>query len=225
MVFFPPLWRYSLIFLVCITCLACAARSVRLPKPPPRESLDFPLNYTEEGIASWYGAEFHGRRTANGEVYDMYKNSAAHRYLPLGCYARITNLKNQKSLIVKINDRGPFVKDRILDLSYGAACALGMAEDGLAPVRIELVRLPDQEDRQRADFFIQIGAFLYQANADRLQQQLSPYYPIRQVVYQRPDSVLLHRVWVGPFSRIASARKTLRELEAMGYTGSFIVAE
>lgn len=219
------LFRYSFIVSICVACLACAARPLRLPPRGPRKGSEFPLNYTEEGIASWYGADFHGRRTASGEVYDMYKNTAAHRYLPLGCYTQVINLKNQKSLVVKVNDRGPFIKDRILDLSYGAACALGMAEDGLAPVKIELIRLPEQGEEQEGDFFIQIGAFSYQTNADRLQQQLSLRYPTRLVVYQRPDSPPLHRVWIGPFDRISSARKTLQEFETMGYTDSFIVAE
>jgi len=222
-------FRYILVLLIYTTCLACAVRPTIYPKRPqypkgPQKGPEFPLHHTEEGIASWYGSDFHGRRTANGEVYDMYKSTAAHKYLPLGCYTRVTNLRNEKSLVVKINDRGPFVKNRILDLSYGAACSLGMAADGLAPVRIELVQLPEKIGPE-GGFFIQIGAFSYRSNADHLQQKLSSDYPAHLVVYQRPDSSELYRIWIGPFDHISSAQKTLRECESMGYTDSFIIAQ
>ena len=91
------------------------------------------------GMASWYGEEYHGRPTASGEIFDMYKLTAAHRKLPLGTRLRVTNLKNRKRVIVKVNDRGPFVRGRIIDLSYGAARKIGMIEDGVAKVRIEIV--------------------------------------------------------------------------------------
>jgi rare lipoprotein A len=224
-----PTFRYILVLLIYTTCLACAVRPTIYPggtqyPKGPQGSSEFPLHHTQEGIASWYGADFQGRRTANGEIYDMYKITAAHRYLPLGCYTRVTNLRNEKAVVVKINDRGPFVKDRILDLSYGAACALGMAMDGLAPVRIELVQLPEQPGPE-GGFFIQIGAFSYRANADRLQQKLSSYYPTHLVIYQRPDSSQLYRVWIGPFDHISSAQKTLQKCESMGYNDSFIIAQ
>ncbi len=98
-----------------------------------------------EGYASYYGKEFHGKKTASGEVFDMYQFTAAHRTLPLGTICRVTNLKNHKSVVVKINDRGPFVKDRILDLSYGAARALGAISQGVIPVRIEVLQYPEEK--------------------------------------------------------------------------------
>ena len=98
--------------------------------------------YSEEGPASWYGPGFHGQFTANGELYDQYSVSAAHKNLPIPCYIRVTNKENGRSLVVRVNDRGPFHDDRILDLSYGAAQKLGIAEQGVAQVRIDLIHPP-----------------------------------------------------------------------------------
>jgi rare lipoprotein A len=95
--------------------------------------------YTAEGLASWYGPGFHGRKTANGEVYDQYAISAAHKSLPLPCYIHVTNLENGRTLVVRVNDRGPFVDDRLLDLSYGAAARLGIVEHGVVRIKIDLI--------------------------------------------------------------------------------------
>jgi len=97
----------------------------------------------EIGIASWYGAEFHGTRTSNGEIYDMYQLTAAHRSFPFGTIVRVTNLGNGKIVMVRINNRGPFIKRRIIDLSYAAAVQLDMVEQGIAEVRIEVVQMKD----------------------------------------------------------------------------------
>ncbi|HCN44403.1 MAG TPA: septal ring lytic transglycosylase RlpA family lipoprotein, partial [Pseudomonas sp.] len=94
-------------------------------------------NYVAEGTASWYGTKFHGQNTANGEVYDLYGMSAAHKTLPLPAYVKVTNLDNRRSVILRVNDRGPFYSDRIIDLSYAAAKKLGYAESGTARVRVE----------------------------------------------------------------------------------------
>lgn len=99
-------------------------------------------NYHAEGLASWYGDKFHGLQTSTGEIYNMYALSAAHKSLPIPCYARITNLQNGRQIVVRINDRGPFHEDRLIDLSYGAAIQLGFAEEGLAQVRIEVINAP-----------------------------------------------------------------------------------
>nr|WP_321272777.1 septal ring lytic transglycosylase RlpA family protein [uncultured Tolumonas sp.] len=95
--------------------------------------------YTAEGMASWYGPGFHGRKTANGEIYDQYAISAAHKSLPLPCYIHVTNLENGRTLVVRVNDRGPFIDDRMLDLSYGAAARLGIVEHGVVRVKVELI--------------------------------------------------------------------------------------
>lgn len=93
--------------------------------------------YTEKGVASWYGKDFHRKKTANGEIYNMYEMTAAHKTLPLPTYVRVTNLQNNKSVVVKVNDRGPFVKNRLIDMSYAGAVALGFDEAGTAPVKVE----------------------------------------------------------------------------------------
>ncbi len=103
-----------------------------------------PENYKEYGKASWYGTKFHGRRTSNGEMYDMYKLTAAHRSLPIPSYVRVTNLDNQRTAIVRVNDRGPFHGERLIDLSYAAAVKLGFADHGTTRVMVELVDGTDQ---------------------------------------------------------------------------------
>ena len=122
---------------------------------------------TQKGLASWYGADFHGRPTASGETYDMHRISAAHRTLPLGTTVKVKNLDNGRTLQVPITDRGPFVGGRILDLSRAAAEALGMLEAGLARVRITVLEGPAV-----ADLRVQVGAFRDRANADRLAREL-----------------------------------------------------
>ncbi len=109
---------------------------------------DAPSLKTIRGVSSWYGGKFHGRTTANGERYDMYKISAAHKEMPFNTWIRVTNLKNNKKLLVRINDRGPFIKGRILDLSYGAALELGGVEDGLLEVIIEVVQWGNQSKKK-----------------------------------------------------------------------------
>jgi len=108
-----------------------------VPGPPPPPAA--PLDYVEEGIASWYGPNFHGKQTASGEVFDMYAYTAAHRALPFGTLVRVTRLDSGASVVVRINDRGPFKKDRILDLSYAAARKIGLIESGTALVRLEVI--------------------------------------------------------------------------------------
>ncbi|GAB4329220.1 MAG: hypothetical protein Kow0037_04170 [Calditrichia bacterium] len=110
----------------------------------PREALN--ANRILEGLASYYGKDFHGKPTASGEIFDMYALTAAHKTLPLGTICRVTNLANHKSVIVKINDRGPFVPGRILDLSYGAAQKLNALADGVIRVKIEILEMPPSED-------------------------------------------------------------------------------
>ena len=107
----------------------------------PRYRVGDGLDTVQTGIASYYGSKYHGRKTASGEVFDMYGLTAAHKHLPLGSRIEVTNLNNNKKLVVRINDRGPFVKGRILDLSYGAAQELDMIESGTAPVRIKVLEL------------------------------------------------------------------------------------
>ena len=142
--------------------------------------------HRKQGTASWYGRKFHGQRTSSGEIYDMYAMSAAHPTLPVPSYARVTNLQNGKSAVVRINDRGPYSSGRMMDLSFAAAYKLGFAESGIAAVEVEaivLARSPPPAEAaipvttETAGIYLQLGAFSARANAesfrDRIQQQLS----------------------------------------------------
>jgi rare lipoprotein A len=135
----------------------------------------FPTGNIQTGVASWYGEEFHGKPTSNKELYNMYDMTAAHKTLPFNSYVMVTNLNNGKSVTVRINDRGPFVKNRIIDLSYAAAKMLDMIEPGTAPVRIEVLRgLSPKKSSQK--FSVQVGSFTKKENALDLKKKLSRTY-------------------------------------------------
>jgi len=151
--------------------------------------------YTEEGNASWYGVPFHGRRASNGEVYNMNKLTAAHRTLPFDTVVRVTNLSNGKSTVVRITDRGPFVDNRIIDLSMAAAREIDSIGPGVVPVRVEIVSA--SIDPTSGFFTVQVGAFRDRGNAERLRQRLNTSYsPIFIQQYDSPDG-LFYRVRVG----------------------------
>jgi rare lipoprotein A len=163
----------------------------------------------EEGKASWYGAPFHGRQASNGQIYDMNKLTAAHRTLPFNTIVRVTNTANGKSTTVRITDRGPFVDNRIIDLSYAAAKELGSVGPGVVPVRLEILSAIDPN----AGFFtVQIGAFRDRANAEKLRDRLSASYSL--VAIQSFDSPKgsYYRVHVGKVSGEDAARKLGQEL-------------
>jgi len=162
-----------------------------------------PSGYTEEGNASWYGVPFHGRHASNGEIYDMYKLTAAHRTLPFETMVRVTNLNNGKSTVVRITDRGPFVDNRIIDLSLAAAREVDSVGPGVVPVRVEVLGGVDPT----AGFFtLQVGAFRDRANAERLRDSLNASYsPIFIQQYDSPDGVF-YRVRVGRISGEDAAR-------------------
>ena len=158
-----------------------------------RPKVDYlPGGNVQTGIASWYGGEFHGKRTSSREVYDMNDLTAAHNTLPLGTFVAVTNLNNGQSVVVRINDRGPFVKNRMIDLSYAAARALDMIGTGTAPVRIEV--LADISPPLAAlRFSVQTGSFIGRANAEAMRKDLarqfadvyvSTFETARQVYYR-----------------------------------------
>jgi len=195
--------------------------------------------FVQEGLASWYGADFHGRPTANGEVFDMYQPSAAHKTLPLGTYVRVSNLAAKRETIVRINDRGPFVKGRVIDLSYAAAKDLGLLGPGVAPVRIEAlarqvgevessgVKQPVVEilDLEEGLFSVQVGAFSDRRNALRLADRLRPVFGDADVsVYVDKDRGVLYRVRVSKSRTLTQAAQVEERLEAMGFAEAFIVA-
>jgi rare lipoprotein A len=152
------------------------------------------LGQTETGGASWYGHPYHGRRAANGEIYDMEKLTAAHRTLPFDTWLRVLNLDNSKTVEVRITDRGPFVEGRIIDLSHAAARAIDMLGPGTARVRLEVIRTPDYVSP--AVFAVQVGAFRDRDNAERLRAEMEARYGSARLV-QRADTPDLWRVVAG----------------------------
>jgi rare lipoprotein A len=161
--------------------------------------------YSEEGKASWYGVPFHGRRASNGEIYDMHKLTAAHRTLPFETIVRVTNLSNGKSTVVRITDRGPFVDNRIIDLSMAAAQEIDSVGAGVVPVRLDI--LSSGIDPSSGFFTIQVGAFRERENAERLRNKLNTEYsPIFIQPYDSPDG-LFYRVRVGKVPGEDAAQK------------------
>jgi rare lipoprotein A len=155
--------------------------------------MDSAQGFRQEGNASWYGTKFHGRDTSSGEPFDIYKLTAAHRHLPLPTYVRVTNLTNGRQTIVKVNDRGPFHSDRIIDLSYAAAVKLGFHDKGTSRVRIEVVNpvaVPE-------NYMVQAGAFREFARADQSHKELQALTGFRGVVVKIPTDGF-YRVRLGP---------------------------
>lgn len=181
--------------------MSCASRPLPADKaallatPSPSPAPVPGRIYRETGIASWYGKEFHGRKTANGETFDMYGLSAAHRTLPLGTEIRVTNLDNYKSIKVRVNDRGPYARNRVLDLSYAAAKELGFVAQGTARVKIESI----DEIREPGQFTVQAGSFIEEENARALRERLSRKYESVFIVPFETNTGRFYRVRVGSY--------------------------
>ena len=192
--------------------------------------------FVQKGLASWYGKKFHGRKTSNGETYDMYAMTAAHKTLPMNVYLKVTNLDNGRSTVVRVNDRGPFVRSRIIDLSYTAANELGVVGPGTAPVRIEALGYRDDAQSgttphytQLASydvgpFMVQVGAFTVKENAYRLAEKLKSQYGSSAVVEGWVNGQKFYRVRVGLYPSMALATDGLLQIETNGYPRGFIVA-
>jgi rare lipoprotein A len=199
---------------------------------------DSARGYVAEGTASWYGSKFHGRRTSSGEPYDMYEMTAAHRSLPLPTYVRVTNLDNGRSTVVRVNDRGPFVDDRLIDLSYAAATRLGVIANGTAPVRVRA--LTPGESTSTADtevngdgngvggeVYLQLGAFREYENAQRIRARVRGA-GIREVDVEQirsSDGQLVYRVRVGPLAADADREAMLGKLDEAGIEGARFFTE
>lgn len=180
--------------------------------------------FTEEGTASWYGPDFHGKATSCGEIYDMNAMTSAHKILPMGTQLRVTNLRNNRSIQVRVNDRGPFVKSRIIDLSYAAAKELEIVAAGTAPVRIEVIAEGEEPKIVFGPFTVQVGAFSDPGNAYRLASQLEKRYGYSSVQTGWVNGTLFHRVRVGKYPEIAEADAVRREFEENGTPAAFVVA-
>jgi rare lipoprotein A len=192
--------------------------------------------FQQRGVASWYGRKFHGRKTSNGEVYDMYGMSAAHKTLPMGVYVKVTHLGNGRHILVRVNDRGPFVAGRIIDLSYGAAKQLGIIESGTAQVEVQALGYRSTGNNQRpsfsppkdydsGSFAVQIAAFSISSNAYRLAEKIGQRYG-KIVVSKGMNNrgQRMYRVRAGHFKSLESAETAARDLVAAGFSGSYVVA-
>jgi rare lipoprotein A len=180
--------------------------------------------FREEGIASWYGPDFHGKMTANGEKYDMHGMTAAHKLLPFGTRVLVTNKENGKSVVVRINDRGPFVGNRVIDLTRTAAVRIGMLAKGTAPVILQTQgQVPGLKDGDLGgNFYVQVGAFADKSNAERLAGKLRQGGLGARTAYA--ESVGLFRVQVGPYSGLNRAEQASESMDA-AYPGNFVVAD
>lgn len=191
--------------------------------------------FVQNGLASWYGPDFHGKKTSNGEIYDMHGMTAAHKTLPLGTSVRVVNQSNGRQQIVRINDRGPFVGTRIIDLSYEAAKRLGVVGPGTAPVRIEalgiaqtdaqgnLIYLP-AADYESGNYAVQIGAFSLSDNAQRLASKYQQQLGSAVIKQGWVDGKLFYRVWVGRYASLTAAYAASDDFGRSGYGNSFVVA-
>jgi len=206
--------------------------------------------YQERGVASWYGAKFHGNLTSNREVYDMYEMTAAHKTLPLPTYVRVRNLRNDKVIVVRVNDRGPFVHNRIIDLSYSAALKLDMVRDGTSLVEVTAINFDhsgnvqgggDQPTRavsatqppavaasvvEARQIFVQVGAFGDRENADRRLAILSQSGIAGAFIHEDSASdPSLYRVRVGPVMGVDHFDRLVEELEGLGINDPYLISE
>ena len=179
-------------------------------------------HYRERGIASWYGMKFHGRQTSNGEIFDVFGATAAHRSLPIPSYVRVTNLSNQQAVVLRVNDRGPFHPERIIDLSYGAAVQLGFADQGTTPVLVEALALTGVDDRRRSPDatyrYLQLGAYQSLMTAEQIVADVTADADYAATI--TPVDVgrqRLYRVRLGPFADAVSLEQAKKDLVAEGY--------
>ncbi len=178
--------------------------------------------YSQTGIASWYGKKFHRKTTANGERYDMYAMTAAHKILPMNTKVRVINLQNGKKAVVRINDRGPFVKDRIIDLSYAAAKKLGMVDPGTT--RVKLVTLGKDLPETSGKFYLQLGSFLKKQNAMEIQTDIKSVFDYStRIEKAKVKGKTFWRVQVGIFDFLSRAEKTRKKMQK-NYPNAFVIA-
>jgi rare lipoprotein A len=247
-------FQWSVLLLLCLALAACGrARYSPAPEPAPKAPSGHPRPYRvngkwyqpipnargfeQRGLASWYGRKFHGRKTSNGEIYDMYAMTAAHKTLPLGTYVRVKNLSNHKTVDVRINDRGPFVRGRIIDLSYTSAKRIGIVGPGTGRVKVEALGVPAPNstggektryvpiDYYSGKFTFQVGAFTEKTNAQRLVQKLDMLHKNAHVIPYFDGYRTFYRVRVGLAHSLHEAEQYEQALVDSGYPQTFIVAE
>jgi rare lipoprotein A len=252
---------FSLIIVIFLFACARERHIVRSTPPPPSKTVILPKSkdgkppksyeingqryyplpdaqgFVQYGKASWYGKPFHGRPTASGEIYDMYRKSAAHKTLPLGTYVKVLNLKNGKEIVVKVNDRGPFVEGRVIDLSYAAGKEIDMIGLGVVEAKVTAlgreVEPAEGEDKSKllveykdpsvGEFTIQVGAFQSRGNAERRAEQLKVIFDYVKIIpFVDQKRGLLYRVHVSKSKTLTQAGKFKKKLEDIGYKGAFV---
>ena len=178
--------------------------------------------FTESGNASWYGNKFHGHLTSNGERYNMFAMSAAHKNLPLPSYVQVTNLENNKQIIVRVNDRGPFHQGRIIDLSYAAAHKLDMLKSGTAKVQIKLLHFPKKENKANqfnGNYYIQYLVTSLPEKANQLGKKLSEIYQVESLFVEDKSH---YKLRLGPFNSQLKAQDLLAKIQ-QDYPNAFII--
>ncbi len=256
-----PLMRNLIIFLAAL-CLALAAGCAsKVPSPPrgpqkagtkkPATQRPYKIKgktyhpipsaqgYSETGYASWYGPNFHGKRTSNGEVYDMDEMTAAHKILPMNTYVEVTNLGSSRKAVVRVNDRGPFVDGRIIDLSRAAAKKVGVYGPGTAKVKVMALGFKKKgrpvtdkpsdyvapASYRKGPFSVQVGAFTSESNAWRLAASMRPAWgKVTVVRYDRGDMVF-HRVRVGRLTDLTKVQELQEKLREAGFKNAYAVAD
>ncbi len=238
--------RHVVVRLLFIGALLVLVSACSKPKPPAPSAGSsegyrvlgktyYPITdadgFRQTGTASWYGDKFHGKKTANGEIYDMHAETAAHKTLPLGTFVKVRNLENNRETVVRINDRGPFVSGRIIDLSYKAARAIDMVGNGTA--RVEIVAMApsdgsrtasDTPDFDSGEFTVQIGAFAEYARAKKLRQSLTQQHDHVSVTPVEKQGRTLYRVRIGRFRSLEEAEKYEARVKQSGHAQAFAVA-
>lgn len=247
----------NLMILLAALCLVwaagCASKAPRPPSKPGTPATQRPYSvhgklyrpiasadgYNETGFASWYGPNFHGKRTSNGEVYDMDEMTAAHKILPMNTYVEVTNLSSGQKAVVRINDRGPFVDGRIIDLSRAAAKKAGVYGPGTAKVRVVALGFKKKgrpvtdkpsdyvapASYRKGPFSVQVGAFTSESNAWRLAASLRPSWgQVKLVRYDRGDMVF-YRVRVGRLDDLSKAQDLQQKLREAGFENAYAVAD
>ena len=241
--------KRCILFLCCVLLVsACASKrtpETKLPETRQKasqkpytvmghryEPLPTHEGFVQTGVASWYGKDFHGKKTSNGEIYDMNAMTAAHKTLPLGVFVKVRNTDNGHETVVRVNDRGPFVKGRIIDLSYAAAKKLGVDVAGTAPVRVEALgyRGGGAEHYKALDSYdagtytVQIGSFKEYSNAQRLSGEMKTLFGFSEIHMTTIDGDNFYRVYAGKYTSLKAADDAEKKFSEHGYPGSFTVS-
>jgi rare lipoprotein A len=206
-----PLFMSTALMIAMMIALTGCAKKAKIAKPPK-------IGATETGVASWYGHPYHGRRAANGEIYDMEKLTAAHRTYPFDTWVRVRNLSNDRTVDVRIQDRGPFIGGRIIDLSHAAAREIELIGPGITKVKLTVIAPPKDLDKQPELFGIQVGAFREQPRALALQREMRTRFGTSRVI-ERGATPPMYRVVAGEYPTAEQAEAAAEEIRRAGGVG------